>query len=223
MKRDKILQTARDQLEEPIFKLFDILENTMESFANVPHVDTECRRSMGSVLNAALPSAAKESGLENKDIQIKYCSKGRCNKISGHLITEGKKIPINMEIHLCGARGGTMKKKHQFAFSKPETCDVDREPSLFDIDMDAPNDLLFFIAYYLNGTNTSVSRVYLKFADGVDQRMVEMHRPVEEKTKVSSEDGPDQGPHGTMLKIKKPDGDKKNVKTDKSGNAASGS
>ena len=90
MKRDNALRAARDQMEEPIWELLNVLKNTMKSFANVPHVNIECRRAMGSVLNSALPAAAIESRLEDKGFQIKYYSKGRCNKISGYVTIEGK-------------------------------------------------------------------------------------------------------------------------------------
>ena len=116
-----------------------------------------------------------------------------------------------------------IKKRYQFALSKPAACDIEREPSLFQIDMDAPGSLLLFVACHLDGTCMSISRAYLKFADGVDQHMIEMHRPVWEEPKVSSDNGPEQDLRGTTLKVKKSTGGKKDVKTNKPGNAAFGS
>jgi hypothetical protein len=55
--------------------------------------------------------------------------------------------------------------------------------------------------------------------------MIEMHRRAEGAPKASADIGPEQGPRGATLKVKRPEGDKKEdgIKTDKRGDAASSS
>ena len=188
-------------------------------------MNIECPRAIGSVLNSALPAAAQEAGIEKDGLEVKYCRNGQCNKISGHVKSGGETFPVSLELHLSGPRGGTTKSKHQFAFSEPAVCDIERQPSLIDFDVNAPERLLLFVACHLSGTGVAVSRAYLKFADGVDQRMIELYRPAEGASKASADVGPEQGPRGAILKVKRPEGDKKEdgIKTDKRGDAASSS
>ena len=114
MNRDNALQAARDQLEASIWDLLSELENSLASLASVPHMNIECPRAIGSVLNSALPAAAQEAGIEKDGLEVKYCRNGQCNKISGHVKSGGETFPVSLELHLSGPRGGTTKSKHQF-------------------------------------------------------------------------------------------------------------
>ncbi|KEJ91073.1 hypothetical protein [Sulfitobacter donghicola] len=225
MNRDAALQATREQLEAPVWGLIEELEKSLSSLAGTPHVDISCPRAVGSVLNCALPSASLAAGLGDQDLEVTYCRNGQCNKLSGEIEIAGSTYKVSLELHLSGPRGGTTKKKHQFAKSDVAVCDIEQQPLLLEYDVEAPDRLLFFIACHLSGTGVSIARAYFKFADGVDQRMLEIHRPDALPMAAPKQAGPDEGPLGTIMKVRKPEGEKKEdgIKTNKRGDAASSS
>ncbi|WP_394198889.1 hypothetical protein [Litoreibacter albidus] len=225
MNRDAALQAAREQLEAPVWKLIEELESTLASMATAPYFDISCPRAVGSALNCALPDAAIAANLDGSGLEVTYCRNGQCNKLSGEFLVSGIAYKVSLELHLSGPRGGTAKKKHQFAKCDVTVCDIEQQPSLIEYDVEAPSRLLFFIACHLSATCVSIARAYFKFADGVDQRMLEIHRPTEALSATEIGTGLDLGPSGSTLKIKKPQGEKKEdgIETNQRGDAASSS
>lgn len=220
LNRDNALLAAREQFEAPIWALIGELEGTLADFAKVRHVDLGDPRATGSVLNGALADAAAAASLSDHGLSVDYCENGQSNKITGTLLIEGKNYTVCFELHLAGPRGGTSKAAHQFA-----AYDIEREPTLPGFEVEAPSDLLFFIACHLSGTGASVARAYLKFADKVDQRKIEIHRESASEATGVAEPAPVDGPSGTKVTLKKARGDefKHGSETDKRGDAASSS
>jgi len=220
LNRDNALLATRDRFEGPIWTLIGELEGTLADFARVRHVDLGNPRATGSVLNGALTEAAVAAKLSDHGLSINYCENGQSNKIFGELGIDGKKFTVCFELHLAGPRGGTSKAAHQFA-----AYDIESEPTLPGFEVDAPSDLLFFIACHLSGTGASVARAFLKFADKVDQRKIEILRELPGEATGAAEPAPIDGPSGTKLSLKKEKGDEFNHggKTDKRGDAASSS
>jgi len=218
--RDSALQAVRQRFEPAIWSLLGQLEVTLGGLAKVKHVDLNDPRAVGSVLNSTLPDAANAAKLSDHGLEVVYCENGRSNKVSGSLIVGGKERTASFELHLSGPRGGTSKSAHQFA-----SYDIEGEPTFPGFEMDAPPELLFFVACHLNGTGVSIGRAYLKFADNVDQRKIEIHREVPPMAAGAEVAGPVDGPSGTKLKLKKRVGDKdeNGGKADKRGDAASSS
>lgn len=220
LNRDNALLAARDRFEGPIWTLIGELEGTLADFAKVRHVDLGNPRATGSVLNGALTEAAVAAKLSDHGLSIKYCENGQSNKIFGEVGIDGKDFAVCFELHLAGPRGGTSKAAHQFA-----AYDIENEPTLPGFEVEAPSDLLFFIACHLSGTGASVARAFLKFADKVDQRKIEILRELPGEATGAVEPAPIDGPSGTKLSLKKEKGDEFNHggKTDKRGDAASSS
>lgn len=220
LNRDNALLAARERFEAPIWALIGELEGTLADFAKVRHVSLGDPRATGSVLNGALTEAAAAAKLNDRGLSINYCENGQSNKIFGELVIDGKVFTVCFELHLAGPRGGTSKAAHQFA-----AYDIESEPTLPGFEVEAPSDLLFFIACHLSGTRASVARAFLKFADKVDQRKIEIHRELPGEATGAEETGPIDGPRGTKLSLKKEKGDEFNNggKTDKRGDAASSS
>jgi hypothetical protein len=211
--REFALQTARERFEVPVWALIGQLEATLSDLARVRHVDLTDPRAVGSVLNSALPEAAVAADLLNHGLEVTYFRDGQSNKVSGTI--EDKQI--SFELHLCGPHGGTSKASHQFAGQ-----DIEREPSLPGFVAEAPAGLLFFIGLHLSGTGAAVARAFLKFADGVDQRMIEIHRATQTASDEIVAHMPAEEPAGTKLTIKKPKGEQteNGSTTDQRGDAA---
>ena len=220
MDRDTALQEARSRFEGPIWGLLGQLEQTLSSLAGVRHIDLGDARAIGSVLNAAIAEAASAADLEDHGLHVAYCENGQSNKITGKLRLAGKDHSLSFELHLCGPRGGTSKTSHQFA-----GYDIEGEPTFPDFEVEAPPDLLFFVACHLSGTGVSIARAFLKFADGIDQRKIEIHRAVPTAATSVVDDAPAEEPTGARLTVKKPRGEdeRHGGKTDKRGDAASSS
>lgn len=220
LNRDNALLAARERFEAPIWALICELEGTLADLAKVRHVDLGDPRATGSVLNGALTDAAAAAKLSDHGLAINYCENGQSNKITGDLEIDGKDFTVCFELHLAGPRGGTSKAAHQFA-----AYDIESEPTLPGFEVEAPSDLLFFIACHLSGTGASVARAFLKFADKVDQRKIEIHRELPAEATGVAEPAPIDGPSGTKMTLKKGRGDesKHGGKTDKRGDAASSS
>ena len=213
MDREFALQAARERFEEPVWSLIAQLEATLSDLSRVQHIDLTDPRAVGSVINNALPDAAQTAGLADHGLEAVYVTDGRSNQVTAEL--NGK--PVNFELHLCGPRGGTSKSSHQFAGH-----DIEREPALPGFVVEAPPGLLFFICLFLSSTVTTVHRAFIKFADGVDQRMIEIHRAVPSSMTGDVGDAPAEGPAGAKLTIKKPKGEQteNGSTTDQRGDAA---
>lgn len=220
MSRDSVLQAARERFETPIWALLGQLENTLADFAKVQHIDMSDLRAVGSVLNSALPDAADAAGFTDHGLEVVHCRNGQSNKVAGTITLGDEDHQVSFELHLCGPRGGTSKMAHQFA-----GYDIEQEPTFPGFELDAPPDMLLFIACHLSGTGMTITRAYLKFADGVDQRKIEIHRDISTTTAGVIADAPVEGPAGAKLTIKKPKGDQEQDggKADKRGDAASSS
>ncbi len=220
MNRDNALIAARERFEAPIWALIGELEGTLADLAKVRHVDLGDPRATGSVLNGALPDAAAAANLSDHGLTVDYCENGQSNKLTGDVKIEGKDCTVSFELHLAGPRGGTSKAAHQFA-----AYDIESEPTLPGFEVEAPSDLLFFIACHLSGTGASVARAFLKFADKIDQRKIEIHRELPPEATGVVETAPVDGPSGTKVTLKRGKGDefKHGSKTDKRGDAASSS
>lgn len=220
LNRDTALQAAREHLEVPVWGLLSQLEATLADLAKVRHVNLSDPRAIGSVLNSALSDAAVAAKISDHGLEVAYCENGQSNKLTGHLTIEGKKYSVSLELHLAGPRGGTSKKAHQFA-----AYDIEGEPTFPGFEIEAPSDLLFFVACHLSGTGASISSAFIKFADKIDQRKIEIHRDIPPMTAGIAETGPVDGPSGTKMTLKKPKGEESGngSKTDKRGDAASSS
>jgi hypothetical protein len=224
--RDSALQSARERFEPPLWALIEQLETTLAGLSHVPFVDITDPRGVGSVLNGALRDAATEAGLAMHDMEVVHVTDGRSNKVITRLVHEGVEHEVSFELHLCGPRGGTSKPTHQNAGCDVAVCDIEEQPSLIAYDVTAPKRLLFFLACFLSGTGVKVAKAFIRFADGVDKRMIEIHRPAKSAAATATEDGPvADGPVGSKLKIKKPMGeqDENGSNTNKRGDAASSS
>lgn len=215
--RDSALQAARTRFENPMWAVIEQLELTLSDLSRVKHIDLADSRAVGSVLNSALSDAAVAAHLSDHGLEVTYVRDGQSNKMTGSLELMGKEHPVSFELHLSGPRGGTSKAAHQFAGR-----DIEREPSFPGFEVEAPTDLLFFIACHLSGTGASVERAFLKFADGVDQRMIEIHRTAPPMAADATEIAPVDGPTGARFTVKKPKGEEtENGSTsDKRGDAA---
>lgn len=219
MDRDIALHAVRERFETLVWSLLEQLEQTLGDFNKVKHVDPTDLRAVGSALNAALASAADAIGLHNHGLEVVYCRNGQSNKLSGAIEFADGDHNVSFELHLSGPRGGTSKSAHQFAGN-----DIEQEPSFPGFEIEAPPDLLFFVACHLAPTGMSIARAFLKFADGVDQRKIEIHRSIKDSGAVSVAGGPVDGLIGSKL-IKKQTGEQEQngSKTAKRGDAASSS
>jgi hypothetical protein len=217
--RDRALAEVRHRWEGPIWALLGELEGSLVDLAKVRHADLEDQRAVGSVLNSALSRAAEASGLSEEGLSVVYCRNGQSNKVTGKLALDGKDHETCFELHLSDPRGGTSKSQHQFA-----DYDIEQEPTLPGFELEAPSSLLFFIACHLSGTGAAITRAFLKFADGVDQRKLEIHRSTPAMASAVAQ-SPHEGPAGSKLTIKKPKGDQvqDGSEADKRGDAASSS
>lgn len=220
MDRDTALQAARERFEQPIWALLGKLEATLGGLAAVEHVDLGDARAVGSVLNCALTDAAAAANLDGEGLAVAYCPNGQSNKITGSIALSDEDHEVSFEMHLCGPRGGTSKSSHQFA-----GYDIEREPTFPGFEVEAPPSLLLFIACFLSGTGVRFERAFLKFADGVDQRKIEIFRDAHSAEGGADKGDPAEGPKGPTLKVKKLEGEKEEngSKTDKRGDAASSS
>lgn len=226
MDRDHALQSARVQFEPALWALLDQLEATLAGLSRVPFVDITDPRGVGSVLNGALRDAATKADLAAHGMEVVHVTDGRSNKVVARLTHDEVEHEVSFELHLCGPRGGTSKSTHQNAGCDIAVCDIEEQPSLIPYDVIAPDRLLFFLACFLSGTGVKVAKAFIRFADGVDKRMIEIHRPAKSATGADTDHSPlVDGPVGTKLTIKKPMGeqDENGGKSDQRGDAASSS
>lgn len=218
--RDGALRVAREQFEAPVWALIDQLEVTLSELAKVRHINISDSRAIGSVLNSALAEAASVSEFSKCGLEVNRVADGQSNKVTGSIDFEGTERTVSFELHLCGPRGGTAKSAHQFAGN-----DIEAQPTFPGFGIEAPASLLLFIALHLGGTGVSVARAFLKFADGIDQRMVEIHRIMPKVVSTETENAVIEEPTGAKLRIKTPMGEQleDGSATYKRGNAAPGS
>ena len=202
MDRETVLRSARDRWEAPFWALIEELERTLADLSRVRNFDPSDSRAVGSVLNSALADAADAAALNQHGLEVIYVRDGRSNKLVSSLRMDGFERSVSFELHLSGPRGGTSKTAHQFAGK-----DIDGEPSLPGFGLEAPDDLFFFIACHLGGTGSSVARAFIKFADGIDQRMVEIHRALPAMAGGVVEPAPLDGPAGSKLTLKRATGE----------------
>jgi len=192
----------------------------LSGLASVEHIDLGDARAVGSVLNCALPDAATAAGFGNEGLEVAYCQNGQSNKVTGTIALSGEDHEVSFEMHLCGPRGGTSKSSHQFA-----GYDIESEPNFPGFEVEAPPSLLLFIACFLSGTRVRFERAFLKFADGVDQRKIEIFRDMRPGVAGVADGGPAELPEGAKLKLKKTEGNKEQDggETYQRGDAASSS
>jgi len=169
--RATILQEVREQFESAIWTLLQRLEETLVDYHAVRHVDTMDLRAAGSIINAALTNAALKCDLSKLGLTSTYNDNGQSRKLHGNIIISGKEIPVCLELHLCAFNGRTTKSKHQYA-----SYDVEQEPKFSGFEERAPSSILLFVAYHLAPTMQSISRAYLKFADGLGSQKIEILR-----------------------------------------------
>lgn len=226
MDRDAALLSARERFEPTLWALIEQLEATLAGLSRVPFVDMTDLRGVGSVLNGALRDAAIDAELGAHDMEVVHFTDGRSNKVVARLPLDEVVHDVSFELHLCGPRGGTSKSTHQNAGCDFSVCDIEEQPSLIPYSVPAPGQLLFFLACYLSGTGVRIAKAFIRFADGVDRRMVEIHRPAALTSGAADASDPAQYvPVGARIKIKKPMGEQEENggKTDQRGDAASSS
>lgn len=171
MDRDEVLHAAGASMREPVWALMTQLELTLGGLSAAPHFDLGDPAAVASAIHAALPQAAIEAGLTAHGFCVRSCEVGPANKICGGVVIGGQKLELSLELHLADRRGRTRKNCHQFA-----GLGVEGAPYFPGFELDAPPSLLFFLAYQLGPTGTRIERVHLVFADGVDRKMIELHR-----------------------------------------------
>lgn len=223
MDRDRILQSVRERYEEPVWRLISELEQTLRDLGRVEHIDLGNQRSNGSVLNSALESAAISADLESVGLAVAHYRRGDSNKLSGSVELEDGQHDVSFELHLCGPKGGTSKASHQLA-----GYDIESEPALPGLpglEMETASPILLYLACHLAPTGASVARAFFKFADGTDQRKIEIHRSTPVTTTGSIRSDAVEGAAGTKLRFKKLKGEEvqDGSKTAKRGDAASSS
>lgn len=218
MDRDSALQAARERYEIPMWRLLTQLEDTLGDFSRIRHIEPTDLRAVGSTLNAALANAADAASISDHGLEINYCRNGQSNKMSGSIQVGGDAYKVSLELHLCGPQGGTSKSAHQFA-----GYDVESEPTFPGFEVEAPPDILLFVACHLAPTGASISRAFLKFADGMDQRKIEIHRHSTDSAIGFVAESPVDGPAGAKITLKKPKGEEEQdgSKTAKRRHAAS--
>lgn len=218
--RDNILRAARDCFEGGIWALLTELEKTLAGLARAEHVDLSDLRAVGSVLNSALMDAAETASVCDLGLRVVHVRNGRSNKIEGVVEFDGRVSRVSFELHLCGPQGGTSKEAHQFA-----GFDIEAEPTLPGFRTEAPEDVLLFVACNVSGSGTRISRAFLKFADGVDRRKIELHRDIPAAGGLAVHVVPLEKPVGPKITIRKPKGKEAQdgSKTAQWGDAASSS
>lgn len=221
MDRESALRVAADRYEEALWHLMEHLEHTLRDLATVSYFDANDPTAIGSALHSALPQAFKEAELSKWGLDVQLCKTGPCYKIIGRMTAGAEMHDISIELHYAGPQGGTSKTRHQFA-----NADVDEAPWFPGFDLVAPETLLCFLAYYLDGAKVRVDKLFLIFADGIDRKRVQLYRPAASASKPIAAPVPLASPSGAKLKIKgKARGDSSEhvSKTDKRGDAASSS
>lgn len=203
--RDSALQAVRSKYEIPIWKLLCELEKSLGEFALVTHVNVSDSRAVGSMLNCALKSAVAECVSVEDDLSVQYFKKGHSYKLSGAVEVDQRVVGVSFELHLCDPLGGTSKPSHQFA-----EFDVEAQPTFPGFEVDAPEDLLLFIACNLSVTGSRFTKAYFKYADGIDRRQIEIHRTHESVITPIAEEIPVREAVRSTITLKKKAGAKEN-------------
>ncbi|WP_146030390.1 hypothetical protein [Thalassospira sp. GB04J01] len=174
MDRQSTLRILAESLEVPLWSLVEQFKGTLRGLAQTEHFDLDDRAAVGNALHSALPSAFDASGLGLDGFNLIKDVVGPGNKIETKVQVGGQEHSVCLELHFAGPRGGTRKKTHQYASE-----DVTDEPRFDGFDVIAPQKVLLFLAYHLNGISTAVERLHLVFSDGVDRRSIQLFKPDE--------------------------------------------
>jgi len=201
--RDSALKVVRNSLEEPAWLLMAEMELLLKDLAKATHFDLTDPTAVGAALHGALPHAFLAADISRFGLSLEHCKNGPCYKITGEFLLDEAVRHLSIELHHAGPQGGTSKTRHQFASS-----DVEGAPQFPGFETEAPESLLFFLAYHLDGAGTAISRLFLTFADGVDRKKIRVHKAdgFEERIDEVPESG--VGPEGAKLKIKEKAGGK---------------
>lgn len=222
MDRTELLFELREKLEHELWAYGVQFERMLRDLVHVVHVDPQDPAAIGAVVHSALPSA--DLDVKGRILKCKHTDAGPSNKLVGIVDIGGIERHVSLEWHYAGPLGGTRKSKHQHA------VDVDlEEASLFDIaGVPAPENVLMFVPYYLAPSRTTIERLYLGYADGVDKRRIQLHRPMVAAAPIPASElelpAAKIAVKGTLVKAKKPrKGDEGDVGTfDKRGDGTSG-
>src|SRR3546814_379113 len=173
------------------------IERTLADLVKVEHFDTEDATAIGAAVHSALASAFNSVQADCKHFSCVRYDSGPSNKLIFSVPLSGTLRRVSAELHYCGPRGGTSKAKHQFA----ET-DIEAEPELPSFHTEAPQDLLMFLSYSLTPARTKVDKLFLMFADGIDRKKIELHRPSVAETETPAAAVAATGQRGTAVKAK---------------------
>ncbi len=203
MKRSELLETLRNELEMPMWRILRELENTLLGLAHVPHFDLDNDGAIGAAIHGALPGALAtvQENLPGEFLAKRYVA-GPANKVAGFVNANGSDRSFCAELHLAGARGGTGKCKHQFA-----SLDQDMTGWLFE-EMEMVGDtgdlMLLFIAYRLSASRTRIEQAWLVLADGGTKEKIEL-RQIESDTEEIDDaqpEAPQESGKVIALKVK---------------------
>ena len=200
MNRTDILIAIREYLEPELWTLVAEIEKTLRGLIKVEHFDCEDSTAVGAAVHSALPSACRLLPEGRSKLSCAQYEIGPSNKLTAKVQVQGTPRRVSIELHNSGPRGGTSKAKHQFA--EP---DIENEPGLPGLDIEAPADILLFLAYSLTPTKASVDRLHLMFADGIDRKKITLHRPADLQSEGDLAAPADTGTRGTTVKVKAPD------------------
>lgn len=175
------------------------VEKTLRDLIKVEHFDNEDATAIGAAIHSALPSACRSIQDASSILSCEQYIVGPSNKLVAKVPIQDTPRRVSVELHHSGPRGGTSKAKHQFAEQ-----DIENEPGLPGLDIEAPADILLFLSYSLTPTRASVDRVYLMFADGIDRKKIALHRPADLQGARDTATPADAGVRGTAVKVKAP-------------------
>lgn len=197
MDRQDILIAIRDHQEANFWAVMAEVEKSLRDLVQVEHFDCEDATAIGAAVHSSLPSALHSIGLNEAQVSCVRYENGPSNKLIVAVPIEGVLRRVSVELHYCGPRGGTSKAKHQFA-----EHDVETEPELPNFHVEAPQDLLVFLSYSLTPTRTTVDKLFLMFADGIDRKKIQLHRLSVSENKMPSVAVERTGPRGTAVKAR---------------------
>lgn len=171
-------------------------------------------------MNAALAGAALAANLSSDELEVIHCRSGQSRKLVGTMHLDGEAYSVVFELHQCGPEGGTSKAEHEYAGDV-----IEDEPPLPGFEEEAPEALLLFVACHLSAARTKIARAFLKFADGVDKKRIEIFRDAQPAASAGSVVSPAGEPEGSKLSLVNSgkEREKNGGKTDKRGDAASSS
>lgn len=191
-----MLNIAAEQLTKSLWDVASELNKTLRDLSKVEHFDSSDPASIGAALHGALPSVLNSAEVQKSGLSVRRCVKGPGNKIHAVIHLETCDRDAVIELHYAGPLGGTRKSRHQLA-----SVDINDEPFFPNFGDVAPDSLLFFLSYSLNGTSTEIARLHLMYADGVDRSKVRLFE-LEEATSTTEELMPAAAIAGARLNVK---------------------